>query len=170
MGRPPKAYSQAGRLTAMIRSLASRACTLDDLCQEFGVSRRQVYRNLARIEEEGHPLTQIKDGLGESTWQLPLSYKGLPPVTLSPYELMSLYLAKSHLTYLKDTPFLDDLDGVIAKVRSGLPAKMAAGMRPQKSLHEKDGFMPCMGHGLQIKLLAMFVKDVDVMVEGKRVP
>lgn len=150
MGRPPKAYSQAGRLTAMIRSLASRACTVDDLRQEFGISRRQVYRDLVRIEEEGHPLTQTKDGLDESTWQLPLNYKGLPPVTLSPYELMSLYLAKNHLAYLKDTPFLDDLDGVIAKVRAGLPLKtinhldriieaLVPWQRPMRSYKSKKG-------------------------------
>lgn len=121
-GRRPKAYSQADRLARMMRTLARRAVTITDLADEFQVTRRQVYRDLDRIQEEGHPLTQ-SDGSGEKTWQLPLGYKGLPPITVSPYELMSLHLAKSHLGYLKGTPFAEDLDGVISKIESGLPAK-----------------------------------------------
>jgi predicted DNA-binding transcriptional regulator YafY len=120
MGRRPKQYSQAERLARMIRALASRACTVNDLAQDFAVTRRQVYRDLARIEEEGNPLTQ-SDGPGERTWQLPLGYTGLPPITLTPLELMSLYLARSNLAYLAGTPFMDDLDGVLDKIRSGLP-------------------------------------------------
>ncbi len=106
----------------MIRALAARACTVNDLGQEFAVSRRQVYRDLARIEEEGHPLAQ-SDGAGERTWQLPLGYRGLRPISLTPLELMSLYLARSNLDYLAGTPFMSDLDGVLAKITSGLPQR-----------------------------------------------
>ena len=63
------------------------------------------------------------DGAGERAWRLPLGYKGLPPITLTPLELMSLYLAKSNLEYLAGTPFMDDLDRVIGKLTSGLPQK-----------------------------------------------
>ena len=108
----------------MMRTLASRAVTINGLAEEFGVTRRQVYRDLAEIEGEGHPLER-SDGSGEQTWQLPLGYKGLPQIAITSYELMSLHLAKSHLTYLKGTPFIDDLDRMIAKVEAGLPAKTA---------------------------------------------
>ena len=108
----------------MMRTLASRAMTINGLAEEFGVTRRQVYRDLAEIEGEGHPLER-SDGSGEQTWQLPLGYKGLPQIAITSYELMSLHLAKSHLTYLKGTPFIDDLDRMIAKVEAGLPAKTA---------------------------------------------
>lgn len=121
-GRPATPYSQVDRLSRMLRTLASRSASIRDLCQEFGVSRRQIYRDLDRIREEGHPLEQ-SDGGRDRTWQLPLGYKGLPPITLSPYELMALYLARSHLAYLEGTPFVEDLDRLIAKVRAGLPAK-----------------------------------------------
>jgi proteasome accessory factor B len=122
MGRRPKQYSQADRLARMMRTLASRACTVGDLAQEFAITRRQVYRDLERIEEEGHPLTQSDDA-GEHMWQLPLGYKGLPPITLTHYELMSLYFAKSNLAYLAGTPFVNDLDGVIGKITAALPQK-----------------------------------------------
>jgi len=121
-GRKQGSYSQADRLARMMRTLASRATTVNDLAAEFSVTRRQVYRDLQRIEEEGHPLTQSGE-VGERVWQLPLGYKGLPPVTVSPYELMSLHLAKCHLAYLTGTPFVEDLDGLITKVQAGLPAK-----------------------------------------------
>lgn len=108
----------------MIRTLASRAVTINDLATEFSITRRQVYRDLDQIAEQGHPLEQIDD-TGEKAWQLLSGYRGLPQIAISPYELMSLHLAKSHVAYLKDTPFLADLDSVIAKVESGLPHKTA---------------------------------------------
>lgn len=95
---------------------------VNDLAEEFSITRRQVYRDLQRIEEEGHPLIQSGE-VGERMWQFPLGYRGLPPVTVSPYELMSLHLAKSHLAYMKGTPFVEDLDDLISKVQAGLPAK-----------------------------------------------
>ena len=123
-GRKPKAYSQADRLARMMRTLASRACTIQELAQEFSISSRQVRRDLAEVEAEGHPLTSSDDA-GEKTWQLPLGYKGLPPITLTRYELMSLQMARSNLSHFKDTPFMEDLDAIIAKVVSSLPAKTA---------------------------------------------
>jgi len=107
-----------------MRTLASRACTIKELAQDFAISARQVRRDLAEVEAEGHPLTS-SDDTGEKTWQLPLGYKGLPPVTLTRYELMSLQMARSNLSHLKDTPFMEDLDAVVAKVAASLPAKTA---------------------------------------------
>ena len=88
-----ESYAQAKRLGGMMWTLASRAVTINELAGEFGITRRQVYRDLAEIEDEGHPLER-SDGSGEQTWQLPLGYKGLPPITLTPYDLMSLQLAR----------------------------------------------------------------------------
>lgn len=123
-GRKRGAYTQADRLARMMRMLASRACAIQELAQEFGISTRQVRRDLAEVEAEGHPLISSDDA-GEKTWQLPLGYKGLPPVTLTRYELMSLQMARSNLSHLKGTPFSEDLDTVIAKVAASLPAKTA---------------------------------------------
>lgn len=62
----------------MMRTLASRAMSVSDLAEAFDVTRRQVYRDLERIEEEGHPLEQSDEGV-EKTWSLPPQYRGLPP-------------------------------------------------------------------------------------------
>ena len=123
-GRVPKTFSQADRLARMMRVLSSRSVTISDLADEFQVSRRQIRRNWSRIEEQGHPLSKELDG-AEGCWALPLGYKGLPPITILSYELLSLYLAKSQLQYLEGTPFLADLDQIIQKVEAGLPAKTA---------------------------------------------
>ena len=96
-GRKRGSYTQADRLARMMRTLASRAVTINELADEFGITRRQVYRDLAEIEDECHPLER-SDGSGEQTWQLPLGYKGLPPITLTPYDLMSLQLARANLS------------------------------------------------------------------------
>lgn len=124
-GRKQGSYTQADRLARMMRILASRAVTINELVDEFGITRRQVYRDLAEIEREGHPLER-SDGSGEKTWQLPLGYKGLPQIAITQYELMSLHLAKNHLAYLNGTPFVADLESVIAKVEAGLPAKVVS--------------------------------------------
>jgi predicted DNA-binding transcriptional regulator YafY len=107
----------------MIRVLASRNVTVNELAQEFGITRRQVYRDLEHIQEQGHPLEQ-SGGEAEKTWCLPLGYKGLPPITLSAYELMSLQLARADLSYLDGTPFVEDLDHTLEKLRAALPDKI----------------------------------------------
>ncbi len=124
-GRKPTTYSQAERLAKMIHMLASRAVTVNELAEELSITRRQVYRDLGEISREGHPLSQEGEGR-ERLWNLPLNYKGLPPITLSPNELMALYLAKSHLAYLAGTPFTDDLDRVVDKIKANLPRKTIA--------------------------------------------
>lgn len=117
MGRKPKRYSQVARITFMLRRLVGGA-TVGELAEELQVTKRQVHRDLQQLEESGYPLEQE-----EGRWRLPAGFKGLE-VTVSPYELMSLHLAQSHLAYLKGTPFVDDLEAVIKKVEADLPDKV----------------------------------------------
>jgi hypothetical protein len=74
-GRKRGSYTQADRLARMMRTLASRAVTINELAADFGITRRQVYRDLAEIEAEGHPLEPF-NGSGEQTWRLPLGATG----------------------------------------------------------------------------------------------
>ncbi len=124
LGRRAKAYSQADRFTRMLRVLASREMSVGDLSRELAISVRQVYRDLAGIQEAGHPLEQ-SDGDGVKTWRLPLGYKGLPQIAVTPYELMALYCAKSHMAYLRGTPLVEHLTTLAEKVESALPDKVA---------------------------------------------
>ena len=162
MGRKPKHYSQVARITFMLRRLIGGA-TVGELAEELQVTKRQVHRDLQQLEESGYPLEQ-EDG----RWKLPAGFKGLE-ITVSPYELMSLHLAQSHLAYLKGTPFVDDLEAIIKKVEAGLPDKtrnhlgeaalcggsperfsephspeMASGAAQRSSRFAQDGFWFCL--------------------------
>lgn len=112
-GRKPKPYSQAARISLLARRL-TRGATVAELAEEFHITKRQVHRDLQHLEESGFPLVH-EDG----RYTLPHGFKGME-IAVSPYELMSLYLAKNHLDYLKGTPFLGDLEAVIHKVEAGL--------------------------------------------------
>lgn len=116
-GRKPKRYSQVARITVMLRRLRGGA-TAGELADELDITKRQVHRDLRQIEDSGYPLEQ-----DDGKWRLPPGFKGLE-VAVSPYELMSLHLAHSHLAYLKGTPFVEDLEAVIRKVEAGLPDKV----------------------------------------------
>lgn len=116
-GRKPKRYSQVARVSIMLRRLSGEA-TVGELAEEFQVTKRQIHRDLQQIEDSGYPLEQ-----DDGQWRLPPGFKGLE-VAVSPYELMSLHLAQSHLAYLKGTPFVEDLEAVIRKVEAGLSDKV----------------------------------------------
>ncbi len=116
-GRKPTRYSQVVRITVMLRRLRGGA-TVGELADELHVTKRQVHRDLRQVEDSGYPLEQ-----DDGKWRLPPGFKGLE-VAVSPYELMSLHLAQSHLAYLKGTPFVEDLEAVIRKVEAGLPDKV----------------------------------------------
>lgn len=116
-GRKPKPYSQTARILVMARRLTGGA-TVGELADEFQITKRQVHRDLQHLEESGYPLEQENN-----RWKLPPGFKGLE-IVVSPHELMSLYFAKSHLNYLKDTPLVDDLEAVIKKVEAGLSDKV----------------------------------------------
>jgi predicted DNA-binding transcriptional regulator YafY len=176
IGRRPKRYSQAERLSRMVRTLASRASTMKDLAQEFDITRRQAYRDLQRIEEEGHPLTHTEEP-GERLWQLPLGYRGLPPLTISPYELMSLQLARAELAHLDGTPFVEDLDHTLAKFRASLPAKtinhydrilqvFAPLPKPIRSYGHKNAVL----RDLRKALLLQLTIEVDYRKPGRQTP
>lgn len=116
-GRKPQRYSQVARISIMLRRLRGGA-TVGELADELHVTRRQVHRDLRQVEDSGYPLEQ-----DDGKWRLPPGFKGLE-VAVSPYELMSLHLAQSHLAYLKGTPFVEDLEAVIRKVEAGLTDKV----------------------------------------------
>lgn len=117
-GRPKGTYTQTVRVLRLVRLLASRQWSAGELADEFGISERHLYRDLVQIEAAGYPLEREKADDGRVYYRLPLGHKGIPPLSLSPEELMSLYLAKSHLTSLRGTPFNDDLDRIFNRIKA----------------------------------------------------
>ena len=126
-GKPAKKYSQAARLHDVIRILEARyGATVDDLVEECGVTRRTVYRDLNAIREAGYPLVSEPDVGGKTVYRFISGFKKIPPITFSLEELMTLYLCRGQLDFLRGTPFQDDLNAIFGRIRSSLPPRSVA--------------------------------------------
>ncbi|RLB68500.1 MAG: transcriptional regulator [Deltaproteobacteria bacterium] len=126
-GKPAKKYSQAARLHDVIRILEARyGATVDELAEECGVTRRTIYRDLDAIRDAGYPLISEPEADGRTLYRFITGFKKLPPITFSLEELMTLYLCRGQLGFLKGTPFQDDLDAIFSRIHSSLPPRSVA--------------------------------------------
>ncbi|HJT20944.1 MAG TPA: WYL domain-containing protein [Nitrospira sp.] len=142
----------------MIHTLSARGMTRAELEERFQVDRRHIYDYLNRIERLGYAFVD-HDGSGERLWRIDGSCFGLKPEPATVSELMALYLAKAHLTYLVGTPFVEDLDRLSRKIEAGLPEKTAAKIeqmlqvflpvqRPQRSYAKQNTILAELQKGL----------------------
>ena len=126
-GKPAKKYSQAARLHDVIRILEARyGATVDELAEECGVHRRTVYRDLNAIRDAGYPLLSEPTPDGQVLYRFLTGFKNIPPLTFSLPELMTLYLCRGRLAFLRGTPFEDDLEAIFGRIRSSLPPRSVA--------------------------------------------
>lgn len=126
-GRIAKKYSQAARLHDLIRILETRyGATVEELVEECQVTRRTIYRDLKAIEEAGYPLISERQDDGQVLYSFITGYSKIPPVTFSLEELMTLYLCRGQLDFLKGTPFQDDLEAIFTRIRSSMPPRSVA--------------------------------------------
>jgi len=125
MGRK-KTYSQAARVQGILRTLGARhGITVGELAEEFGVTKRTLYRDLKALGEAGYPLvSEVIEGT--TYWKLEPSFKGVPPVTFTLNELMALYFSRKLVMSRVGSPFRVELESAFKKVESALPAKHVA--------------------------------------------
>jgi predicted DNA-binding transcriptional regulator YafY len=127
MTKPARKYSQAARLHNVIRLLESRyGATVDELAEECAVTRRTVYRDLQEIAAAGFPLVKEDAPEGGAIYRFLTGFRKIPPITFSLQELLTLYLCRGQLGFLRGTPFEDDLQAVFDRVRSSLPPRSVA--------------------------------------------
>ncbi|BCR05243.1 transcriptional regulator [Desulfuromonas versatilis] len=127
MTKPSKKYSQAARLHDVIRILEARyGATVDDLAEECQVNRRTIFRDLQAIRDAGYPLVSDREADGRVLYRFLTGFKKIPPITFSLEELMTLYLCRGQLAFLRGTPFQDDLDAIFGRIRSSLPPRSVA--------------------------------------------
>lgn len=89
-----KPYSQAARVQGILRTLGARqGITISELADEFGVTKRTLYRDVKALEEAGYPLVSYVIE-GTTYWKIEPSFKGVPPVTFTLNELMALYASR----------------------------------------------------------------------------
>ncbi len=121
-----KAYSQAVRVQGILRALGARhGITIGELAQEFGVTKRTLYRDLKALEEAGYPLiSEVIEGT--TYWKIEPSFKGVPPVTFTLNELMALYASRKLIVSPGGSPFHMELESAFKKIESALPAKHIA--------------------------------------------
>lgn len=127
-GKPAKKYSQAGRVHDIIRLIEARhGMTIEELTEETGVTRRTIHRDLNAIHEAGYPLVgQLENG--RKRYRFVSRFKDVLPISFTLKELMTLSFLRSHLDFLEDTPFHEDMESIFTKVRSVLPPRYAAHM------------------------------------------
>ena len=122
----------------IIRTLMVRktGVTVNDLADEYDVSRRTIYRDLIALQGANYPLCEEKIE-NRKYWKLEEDFKKVPPPTFTLTELMALRLSKNQLRYLKGTPFKKDFDTIFKKIGRYLPAKAL----PHLDLHEEVIFV-----------------------------
>ncbi len=126
-GKPAKKYSQAARLHNVIRLLEARyGASVGELAEECQVDRRTIYRDLQAISEAGYPLIREDSGDGRTLYRFLIGFKKVPPITFSLSELMTLYLCRGQLGFLRGTPFQEDLEAIFERIRSSLPPRSVA--------------------------------------------
>jgi proteasome accessory factor B len=121
-----KNYSQASRVQGILRTLGARhGITIGELADEFGVTKRTLYRDLKALQDSGYPLlTEVIEGT--TYWKLEPSFKRVPPVTFTLNELMALYFSRKLFISPGKSPFRAELESAFKKIESSLPAKHLA--------------------------------------------
>jgi len=96
----------------------------------FEIAKRTVYRDLEALLAAGFPLTKqgINNDLG-TRWTLEQNTKIQQHLILNSRELFALYLARSVLIPLKETPFCADLQSVFQKIEDRLGGKSQGVLR-----------------------------------------
>jgi proteasome accessory factor B len=121
-----KTYSQASRVQGILRTLGARPGIITgELADEFGVTKRTLYRDLKALEEAGYPLiSEVIDGT--TYWKLEPSFKGVPPLTFTLSEMMALYFIRKLIVSPGRSPFRAELESAFKKIETALPAKHIA--------------------------------------------
>jgi proteasome accessory factor B len=121
-----KTYSQAARVQRILRTLGVRhGITIGELAEEFGVTKRTIYRDLKALGEAGYRL--LSEVVERTTYRkLEPSFKSVPPVTFTLNELMALYFSRKVIVSTGRSPFRAELESAFKKIESSLPAKHIA--------------------------------------------
>ncbi|MEM6799831.1 MAG: WYL domain-containing protein [Bacteroidota bacterium] len=108
--------SRLSRLTAILLKLQTRSFILvQDLAEEFEVSKRTIYRDLSALEDSGVPLLS-EEGKG---YRLKQGFH-LPPIMFTEEEAHALMIAEKFIAKTKDESLIHDFNTAIDKIKSVL--------------------------------------------------
>lgn len=112
---------QLDRILRLIRKFtySREGATLAELKEEFGVSRRTVYRDLGMLGRAGFHFEGGDGGDGRKRWRFPAGQRKNLEMTFTDAELMSLYFCLNLLAPLRGTPLREGLESALGKIESG---------------------------------------------------
>lgn len=106
------------RLTAIILLLQGGKRTASEIARRFEISKRTVFRDIEALCEMGIPIA-TETGL-HGGYELMPDYS-LAPLQLTARETLLLRLALSSVSQLADTPFKQERESLLAKIRALIP-------------------------------------------------
>ena len=113
---------QLARQWRVIRAIEASpgGLTVAEIAKREETGIRTIYRDLESLQAAGFPLyTERVDRVNRWAFIDTFKFKIPAPFTLT--ELMSLYVYKDLVRFLKGTPFFDSLESVFKKIQSTLP-------------------------------------------------
>jgi len=112
---------QLDRVLKLIRKFtyARTGATLAELMDEFGVSRRTIYRDLGMLRGAGFHFEGEGDDDGHRRWRFTPGQRKNLEMTFTEPELMSLYFCMNLLSPLRGTPLRAGLESALGKIESG---------------------------------------------------
>lgn len=110
--------SRLSRLTAILLKMqAKTSVSIENLVEQFGVSKRTIYRDLSALEQAGVPIIQI-EGKGFGLME---GYK-LPPVMFTEEEANALIFGEKMIAKTKDQSLINEFTKATDKIKSVLRA------------------------------------------------
>ena len=129
----PGRNAQVSRIYAILNLLegSPHGLTVSEITSKMeershGASKRTIYRDLEALASAGFPLFPKGEGEADSPatrWVLERTAKIDKYLVLTPRELVGLYLTRSVLAPLRDTPFFEDLERMFKKIELKLGTK-----------------------------------------------
>lgn len=114
----------------------------DRIKDDFPVDKRSVYRDVQALGDCGFAIYEEVDPSDKRIvrWKMDRTVKAGKTLVLAPRELVGLFLARSALTPLTDTPFFEDLERAYQKIESILGEKSTEYLREVASgIHFEPG-------------------------------
>jgi predicted DNA-binding transcriptional regulator YafY len=113
---------QLARQWRIIRAIETSpsGLTVSEISKREETGIRTIYRDLEALQVAGFPLYNEKVE-NANRWAFVDTFKFKIPAPFTLTELMSLYVYKDLVRFLKGTPFFDSLDSVFKKIQSTLP-------------------------------------------------
>ncbi len=113
---------QLARQWRIIREIEAspNGLTVSEIASREETGIRTIYRDLEALQDAGFPLYTERVERS-NRWAFVDTFKFKIPAPFTLTELMSLYVYKDLVRFLKGTPFFDSLESVFRKIQATLP-------------------------------------------------